>query len=152
MLLLALLLLLFLSSPSAFVRCDEDAVEDLDESGEEAEDAAQEDEPAVEEADPEPEPEPEPEAVEEKKAEPVVNVVPGIPVPGGETKSTPSLGSKAKSALGPLVDKVVSRSKSAIDRVKNMSKSDAKKVAAAALGIWGVSVGVGWLAQTANKN
>jgi hypothetical protein len=148
MLLLALLLLLFLSSPSAFVRGDEDAVEDFDETEEEAEEAAPEDDPVVE-ADPEPEPEPE--AVEEKKAEPVVNVVPGIPVPD-EGKNAPSLGSKAKNALGPLVDKVVSRSRSAIDRVKNMSKSDAKKVAAAALGIWGVSVGVGWLAQTANKN
>jgi cytochrome c2 len=149
-LLLALLLLLFVSSPSALVRGDDDAV-DFDESAEEeqAEEVVPEDEPVVEE-DAEPEAVLEPDVVADE-SKPVAEEVKGVPVPG-ESKSSPSFASKAKNAVGPLVDEVVNRGKSAIDRIKNMSKSDAKKVAAAALGIWGVSVGVGWLAQTANKN
>jgi phosphoribosylpyrophosphate synthetase len=53
-----------------------------------------------------------------------------------------------KGKVAGLVDKVVSEAKSLVNRVKSMNKADAKKVAAAALGVWGVSVGVGWLAQT----
>jgi DNA anti-recombination protein RmuC len=53
-----------------------------------------------------------------------------------------------KEVSGGLVDKVVSEAKSLVNRIKSMNKADAKKVAAAALGVWGVSVGVGWLAQT----
>lgn len=145
-LLLALLLLVFLSSPSVCVRADEDAV-DFDESAEEEQAEEVYEDPA-----PEPEPEPEPEPIEEKEAEPVAEEVAAVPVPEEASSDSSTLSSKAKDAVGSMVEKIVSRSKSAIDRVKSMSKSDAKKVAAAALGIWGVSVGVGWLAQTANKN
>jgi hypothetical protein len=149
MLLLALLLLLFASMPSNLVRAeeDEDAV-DFDEDAEDLKAEAVDEEPV-------PEPEPEPEPVQEKEAEPVAQEAASVPVPDEPKKkgdSAPSLVSKAKGAVGPIVDKLVSKGTSAIDRIKGMSKSDAKKVAAAALGIWGVSVGVGWLAQTANKN
>ena len=57
------------------------------------------------------------------------------------------LVSATKDKIGCVVDKVVTKSKALVDRVKGMSKQDAKKVAAAVVGVWGVSVGVGWLAQ-----
>lgn len=153
MLLLALLLLLFVSSPANLVRAEEEDAVDFDESAEDVQAEVVDEEP-VPEPEPEPEPELEPEPVQEKEAEPVVQEAASVPVPDEPKKgdSAPSLVSKAKGTVGPLVDKLVSQGRTAIDRIKGMSKSDAKKVAAAALGIWGVSVGVGWLAQTANKN
>lgn len=73
-----------------------------------------------------------------------------------KTKAAPPT-SKASSGDGPLasvksavkcvVDKVVSKSKSLLEKTKKVSKSDMKKVAAAGLGIWGVAVGVGYLTQ-----
>ena len=52
-----------------------------------------------------------------------------------------------KSAVCSAADKVISKSKSLLEKTKNISKSDMKKVAAAGLGIWGVAVGVGYLTQ-----
>jgi hypothetical protein len=52
-----------------------------------------------------------------------------------------------KSKLSSVVDAIVSKSKSIIERCKSMSKADIKKVAAAAVGIWGVAVGVGYLTK-----
>lgn len=98
------------------------------------------------------------EVVEEKKApepvkkEPVpppkeekAKEVPPTPKP--DTKKAPA---KKENSGESLVEKIVSKSKNAVDRVKNMSKKDAKTVAAYAIGIWGVTAGVGWLAAQNN--
>jgi flagellar biosynthesis component FlhA len=63
-------------------------------------------------------------------------------------ESAVSAKKSIKDCVTGIVDKVTSEAKSVVERVKSMNKADAKKVAAAALGVWGVSVGVGWLAQT----
>jgi outer membrane biosynthesis protein TonB len=85
-------------------------------------------------ADPEPEPEPTPEPEPEPTPEPT-------PEPVKEVKEAPT----ETPTLQAKVDSVISR-------VKNISQSDAKKIAAAVVGVWGVSAGVGWIAQNANNN
>lgn len=85
------------------------------------------------------------EVVEETKAK-VEEVV-----PKKETKASEAL-EKIKTKVAAAIGIVVDKSKEVADRAKSMSKQDAKKVAAAALGVWGVSVGVGWLAQTVAKD
>ena len=73
-----------------------------------------------------------------------------------ETKAAPTPKSSddgplaaVKSAICSAVDEVVSKSKSLLEKTKNISKSDMKKIAAAGLGVWGVAVGVGYLTQPA---
>ena len=73
-----------------------------------------------------------------------------------ETKAAPTPKSSdagplatVKSAICSAVDEVVSKSKSLLEKSKNISKSDMKKIAAAGLGVWGVAVGVGYLTQPA---
>jgi hypothetical protein len=59
---------------------------------------------------------------------------------------------KVKSGACSVVDKVKSKGKAVVDRAKTLSKDvDAKKVAAAAVGIWGVAVGVGYLTAGAGN-
>ena len=60
----------------------------------------------------------------------------------------------AKSLLGNMktkvtsaVDRIVAESQNVVERCKKMNKADVKKVAAAAVGIWGVAVGVGYLTK-----
>lgn len=65
--------------------------------------------------------------------------------PSKTTKPSPQLFKTVKSQVTSAVDKVVEKSKAALDRAKNMNKADVKKVAAAAVGVWGVAVGVGYL-------
>lgn len=98
--------------------------------------------------DPVPEPEPEPEPVPAPEPEPV------SPTP--DVNQTPQKASLPKIKLpefsqkiSEVVGKVKDQSKKAFDKVKSISQKDAKKVAAAVVGVWGVSVGVGWLAQNA---
>jgi ATP-dependent Zn protease len=62
------------------------------------------------------------------------------------------------SALSNLKDKLVALQKKLMehkcliaDKVKNVSPSQAKKIAAGVLGVWGVSVGAGWVAQNINN-
>ena len=114
----------------------------------------QEAEPVQEEPEPVPEPEPEPEP-EVNHPAPVPEQAPAV------TEEVSSEASKAgtfvSSKLAPIkekvlaaVGKVVDCAKSMIDRVKNMSKTQVKKVAAAVLGVWGVSVGVGYLTSASS--
>ena len=58
---------------------------------------------------------------------------------------------KIKSKATDLIKTVSSETKGLVDKAKNISPSDAKKIAAGVLGVWGVSVGAGWLAQNINK-
>jgi Na+/phosphate symporter len=62
-------------------------------------------------------------------------------------KATKDLFDNMKSKVTDAVDLIVSESKNVIERCKNMNKDDVKKVAAAAVGIWGVAVGVGYLTK-----
>jgi phage-related protein len=64
----------------------------------------------------------------------------------------------AASALSSLKDKLVTvkenvskKTSLVTDKIKNVSPSHAKKIAAGVLGVWGVSVGAGWVAQNINK-
>jgi colicin import membrane protein len=65
----------------------------------------------------------------------------------------------AESALSNLKDKLVTLKKTVSEKTslvtekikKNVSPSHAKKIAAGVLGVWGVSVGAGWVAQNINK-
>lgn len=143
MLLLALVLFC-LTSPRLYVRAQEETEVDLDDS----EPMVEDDEPVVtEEAAPE-----EPEIVEEEpvvieEEEPVVEAPTPEPTPAVVKKE----GSAIKEKVSSLFGCVKSKCKAGIDKVKGVSSKDAKKIAAAVLGVWGVSVGVGWLAQTANQ-
>lgn len=94
--------------------------------------AVQEDPVPVEQHDPPtPVPEPEPEPVPEPEPEPVP-----VPEPVQEKKENP----------------LVVKSKALLEKVKSISQKDAKKIAAAVVGVWGVSAGVGWIVQNANNN
>jgi hypothetical protein len=62
-------------------------------------------------------------------------------------KATKSLLDNVKNKVSDAVDLIVSESKNVIERCKNMNKADVKKVTAAAVGIWGVAVGVGYLTK-----
>jgi len=138
LLLLCCLLFVLLSAPLTLAQGGEGHVEDLDDdeipSGDEPMDEQVEEaaedvyEEMVEEDPPVP---------EETVDEPVVPPVPPTPA--------------VKEAGDSIVEKIVSKSKKLVDRVKSVSKKDAKKIAAGVVGIWGVSVGVGWLAQQAAK-
>ena len=62
-------------------------------------------------------------------------------------KATKSLVDNIKTKVSSAVDRIVTESKNVIERCKKMNKADVKKVAAAAVGIWGVAVGVGYLTK-----
>jgi hypothetical protein len=62
-------------------------------------------------------------------------------------KATKSLLDSMKSKVSIVVDQIVVKSKNVVERCKKLSKADVKKVAAAAVGIWGVAVGVGYLTK-----
>jgi ElaB/YqjD/DUF883 family membrane-anchored ribosome-binding protein len=129
-----LLLVLVLITMSAFAE-------------EEVHHEAAEDEPAETEAYEEYVPE-DTEVLEEPEVfEEIVNEVHSV-IDAVEEKSE-SVLEKVKSKLSSVVDTVISKAKSLIERCKNMSKADIKKVAAAAVGIWGVAVGVGYLTKGA---
>lgn len=103
-------------------------------------DATQEPEPVQEQAPPTPEQvEETAEAAQEAVEETVQEVVDTV---AETTENT-------KSKLSGFVDGIVGKSKSLVDKVKSVSKKDAKKIAAAVVGIWGVSVGVGYLTNQA---
>ena len=59
-------------------------------------------------------------------------------------KSSNNILCKIKSQTSKVMDKCGSL----VSKCKNMSKKDLKKAAVAVVGVWGVSVGVGWLVQT----
>jgi len=82
----------------------------------------------------EPVPAPTPEPIVE---EVVQEVVKEKTVPAPKERTTGSMESKVNCML---------------DKIKNISQNDAKKIAAAVVGVWGVSAGVGWIAQNANNN
>jgi hypothetical protein len=137
-----LLLVLLVLTVHAQDYDEADAVDGVDFDAEEVVEAVIEE--AVPEPEPEAVPEPEPErvaptpvAAEKKKLS--LPKIPKIKVPDFSKKITGVVGS------------VKDQSKKALDKVKSISKKDAKKVAAAVVGVWGVSVGVGWLAQNAGK-
>jgi outer membrane biosynthesis protein TonB len=105
-------------------------------------------EPEVEEVDvveeevPEPpKDEPAPEPVKEKVSKEEA------PVPEKVDKSGPSPLSKIKSKVSDAVTCCTDKCKAFADKCKNMSKDDMKKAAAAVVTVWGVSAGIGWLAQ-----
>ena len=62
-------------------------------------------------------------------------------------KAAKSFFDNIKTKATCAVDRVVTESKNVVQRCKNMSKADVKKVAAAAVGIWGVAVGVGYITK-----
>jgi hypothetical protein len=62
-------------------------------------------------------------------------------------KAAKSLVDSIKTKVSSAVDRIVAESKSVMERCKKMNKADVKKVAAAAVGIWGVAVGVGYLTK-----
>jgi hypothetical protein len=62
-------------------------------------------------------------------------------------KAAKSLVDNIKTKVSSAVDRVLTESKNVIERCKKMNKADVKKVAAAAVGIWGVAVGVGYLTK-----
>ena len=68
---------------------------------------------------------------------------------GEAKKDAASVISTLKDKLFGVKDTVTSSG--IVKRVKDISPSDAKKIAAGVLGVWGVSVGAGWLAQNINK-
>jgi hypothetical protein len=103
-------------------------------------------------------------ATETVPQEPIVEAVPEPPRKEEEVKTEPvqqqqepekqktvPAETKPKSSTTPLkvlqskLDCVVDKSKQLVERAKNISKNDAKKIAAAGLAIWGASVGIGWL-------
>lgn len=63
------------------------------------------------------------------------------------TKSSNNVVTRVKSGIHGFVNAIVTKSKSLVNKTRNLSKSDLKKVAAAGLGIWGITVGVGYLTQ-----
>jgi sorbitol-specific phosphotransferase system component IIBC len=60
--------------------------------------------------------------------------------------------SSLKEKVSAVMNTVKNKSNLVVDKIKNVSPSDAKKIAAGVLGVWGVSVGAGWVAQNINKN
>ena len=93
----------------------------------------------------------EPEPVQQEAApEVVVEEVVEEPVAVEEPEpAVEEVVAAGKSKFSELVDTVVDKSKSLLDKVKSISKKDAKKIAAGVVGIWGVSVGVGYLTNQA---
>jgi hypothetical protein len=88
-------------------------------------------EPAREEAVEEPiEPDEEEEEVEE------------VPVPVKNEKPVP-----AKRDSPGMVEKVVTKGKKLFDKIKTLVQTKSKKIAAALLGICGISAAVGWMTQ-----
>ena len=158
--LLLVILVLFTASHQIIAQDDENDVV-YEEAVQHEEEVATEEvieEPAVVEEVP-----PQVEEVVAVEEEPVVEeAAPTFVPPKEKTIEVDETPSSIKKASGSLVDSVVTKSKSVvecskekvsklIDRIKTLDKNDAKKVAAAALGIWGVSVGVGWLAGAGKK-
>lgn len=47
-----------------------------------------------------------------------------------------------------MKEKVVDSAKKLFEKVKSLEKSDLKKLAAGAIGVWGVSLAVGWLTKS----
>lgn len=106
------------------------------------------------------------EVVQEVIVEPVAEVVPpkiekmevderpssireaaSEPTKASSSPTSPSI----KTAFCNTIDSTKSKMTALVKRVKAMDQNDAKKVAAATLGVWGVSVGVGWLANAVKK-
>jgi len=80
-------------------------------------------------------------AAEEAAAEAINSVMPG----GDDDEDSSS--SPSSPAVMAVVDKAKSQITSALDRIKNVSSKDAKKMAAGALGIWGAASVTGWAMQ-----
>ena len=102
-------------------------------------------EPVVE--DPEPEPEPEPEPVKE---DPVVEEEPAKEAVKSEGSGSGIVGEAISKVTG-CIDTCLGKTKAFVKRCKNMSKKDMTKTAVAAVGLWGVSVAVGWLVESAKS-
>ncbi|GKY94462.1 hypothetical protein MPSEU_000412100 [Mayamaea pseudoterrestris] len=115
-------------------------------------DAAEEEhvEPVQEEESFEPEPEPEPEVDPEPEPqhEEAAHVTDEIK---SQTHSLKAKLPDFSKHISNIVDSVKVQSKRAVDKVKSISQKDAKKVAAAVVGVWGVGLGIGWLAQQNSK-
>ena len=74
-------------------------------------------------------------------------VVASEAVKASTTKAAKSLLDNIKTNISNAVGHVVTESKNLMERCKKLNKADIKKVAAAAVGIWGVAVGVGYLTK-----
>jgi hypothetical protein len=99
------------------------------------------------------------EVVEEPTAysEPTPDPVPEEPAPDATSEpAVEELVGKSKEAVAGkferLTGEIEAKVKAALSRIKSVSQSDAKKVAAAVVGVWGASAGVGWIAQNTNSN
>lgn len=57
-----------------------------------------------------------------------------------------------KDKINGIVEKVVAKSKTLVEKAKSIRKNDAKKIAAAVIGAWGLSVAVGYLANNIQTN
>ena len=68
-------------------------------------------------------------------------------VKASTAKAAKSLLDNIKTNVSNAVGHVVTESKNVMERCKKLNKADIKKVAAAAVGIWGVAVGVGYLTK-----
>jgi hypothetical protein len=87
----------------------------------------------------------EPVAAKVPKEEPPVVVKEQVPPLVKEQASLPK-------PVTELIQMAKDTAAQALDKIKSLSKKDVKKAAAAALGVWGVSVAVGWLAQTSSHH
>lgn len=157
-LVLLLLCSLVLTLSSVYAQEEEADVPSYNDMEDDDDEIVMEDEPAiveetvtVEEVIPEPvvEPVAEPEPVEE---EPVAAEEESTKDVDSTTSTEESGGTgpltKLKNTVQDTMKCCLDKCKTFVDRCKNMSKNDMKKVAAAALGIWGIGAGIGWLVQS----
>jgi hypothetical protein len=97
-----------------------------------------------------------PESDPEPETKVIPDAVPEIPTDPDTTSTTANVvadtATKSESKLAAFITRIkaqppafVTKCKSMVSRVRNLSSSELKKVAAAILGIWGVAVGVGWV-------
>ena len=91
------------------------------------------------ESEPEPEPDSEPEPEPEPESEPE-----SIDEPSGEVVEPDE---EAAGAIKGILDTVTKQTSAVVDRIKNVDQDDAKKIAAAGIGIWGAATGIGWAMQ-----
>jgi hypothetical protein len=87
-----------------------------------------------------------PSTIRESTEPKVINSVPTVP----STSSTSSIINQTKASVQRILEQTKSKLNALVKRIQNMDQNDAKKVAAATLGVWGVTVGVGWLAKAAS--
>jgi len=69
-----------------------------------------------------------------------------------EVVDAESFDEETSGVISKVIKSVSDTTTTVIDSIKNVSEKDAKKAAAASIGVWGAATGIGWAMQRGGEN